>query len=150
VRNYSRIALTPAEANEFLDSELWIRVAVSSDDGRLLNLPTHFVRLGDKLYWDDAPDSLLVRSIRNNPHVCAVADTGYSYDDLVGIIMQADAHVIDSGPLVEKVYEMVREKYHRLTRRSPPYPPDGRVVVELRPRRALHEVSWHFGKSRHL
>ena len=135
------------QAKAFLDSEVWLRVATLDSDQTVWNLPTHFVRIEDAIYFDEAPDSLMLRNIESHQNACAVADTGYSYDDLVGTILQGDAKVVDDQKEIAQATRKMTEKYSVLTRRPPVQDFAGRVFVKISPYQSLEALSWNFGRG---
>jgi hypothetical protein len=136
-RNYSKIALTPEQANALLDSEIWLRIATLDPEGEIWNLPSHFVRLGDGfIYFDECPDSVILQNIETHRNVCGVVDTGYSYDDLVGTIIQGDASIVDD-----------RETVDLVTKRPPVQDFSKRKIVRMSPYNSLEALSWNFGKG---
>ncbi len=146
-RNYSKIALSPEQANSFLDSQVWLRVATLDSKEDIWNLPTHFVRLGEAIYFDERPDSLILQNIEHTPNVCAVADTGYSYDDLVGTIIQGDASLVEDRATIEQVTKAITDKYTILTNRPPVQDFAMRKFVKIQPYNSLEVLSWNFGKG---
>jgi general stress protein 26 len=146
-RNYSRIALNPDQANSFLDSQVWLRVATLDSNEEIWNLPTHFVRLDDAIYFDEAPDSIMLHNIERYPNICGVADTGYSYDDLVGVIVQGEAAVVEDRQVIDQIAKSMTEKYAALTNRSPVQDFATRKFVKLQPSNSFEVLSWDFGKG---
>ena len=117
-RNYSKISISQEEAEKFLDSQVWIRVATEDTSKELWNLPTHFVRIGNDVYFDETPDSIMLQNLTNNPQCCAVADTGYSYDDLVGVIIQGEAEIVEDKATIDRAATEIAQKYKFLTGRG--------------------------------
>ena len=146
-RNYSKIALSQEETNSFLDSQTWLRVATLDSKEEIWNLPVHFVRMGESIYFDESPDSIMLANIERYHNVCAVADTGYSYDDLVGTIVQGDAFVVDDKKTIESVVSAMNYKYVALTRRPPVQYFSSRKFVKVEPYNGLEVLSWNFGKG---
>lgn len=146
-RNYSKIALTPEEANNFLDSQTWLRVATLDSNEEIWNLPAHFVRIGEAIYFDEAPDSIMLSNLEKYQNVCGVADTGYSYDDLVGTIIQGNASIVDDKQTTDAVIKAMNEKYMALTRRPPVQDFANRKFVKIEPYNGLEVLSWNFGKG---
>jgi nitroimidazol reductase NimA-like FMN-containing flavoprotein (pyridoxamine 5'-phosphate oxidase superfamily) len=146
-RNYSKISITQEEAEKFLDSQVWIRVATEDNAKELWNLPTHFVRIGNDIYVDETSDSIMLQNLAQNPQCCAVADTGYSYDDLVGVIIQGEAGVVDDKTTIDSVAERIEQKYKLLTGRSPVQDFSTRKIVKIKPQESLSAVTWNFGKG---
>jgi nitroimidazol reductase NimA-like FMN-containing flavoprotein (pyridoxamine 5'-phosphate oxidase superfamily) len=146
-RNYSKIALSSEECKKFLDSQIWLRVATLDSNEEIWNLPTHFVRIGDEIFFDEEPDSILVRNIEKNNNICGVVDTGYSYDDLVGTILQGEANVVEDSSKIEEVKKGLNEKYAALTRRPPIQDFAKRKFVKLVPSNSFEILSWDFGRG---
>lgn len=146
-RNYSKIALSPEQAKSFLDSQVWLRVATLDSKEEIWNLPTHFVRVGEEIFFDEAPESIMVKNTERYPNVCGVADTGYSYDDLVGTIIQGEASIVEDKETVDQVSKALTEKYKLLTNRPPIQDFSSRVFVKIKPYNSLEVLSWNFGKG---
>jgi nitroimidazol reductase NimA-like FMN-containing flavoprotein (pyridoxamine 5'-phosphate oxidase superfamily) len=146
-RNYSKISISQDEAEKFLDSQVWIRVATEDSAKELWNLPTHFVRIGNDVYFDEAADSIMLQNLANNPQCCAVADTGYSYDDLVGVIIQGEAEIVEDKATIDRAATEIAQKYKLLTGRSPVQDFSARKMVKIKPQESLSAVTWNFGKG---
>lgn len=146
-RNYSKISISQEDAEKFLDSQVWLRVATEDSTKELWNLPTHFVRIGNDIYFDEAPDSIMLQNLANNPQCCAVADTGYSYDDLVGVIIQGEAEVVQDQVTINNVVGEITQKYKLLTGRAPVQDFSARKMVKIKPQESLSAVTWNFGKG---
>jgi nitroimidazol reductase NimA-like FMN-containing flavoprotein (pyridoxamine 5'-phosphate oxidase superfamily) len=146
-RNYSKISISQEEAEKFLDSQVWLRVATEDASKELWNLPTHYVRIGNDIFFDEAPDSIMLQNLANNPQCCAVADTGYSYDDLVGVIIQGEAEVVEDKQAVDDAAGAIAQKYKLLTGRGPVQDFSVRKMVKITPREGLRAVTWNFGKG---
>ena len=146
-RNYSKIALSPEQANTFLDSQVWLRLATLDSKDEIWNLPTHFVRLGEEIYFDEMPGSINLPNIERYPNVCAVADTGYSYDDLVGTIVQGEASIVEDKEVIDKIASALKDKYALLTNRPPVQDFASRVFVKIKPYNSFEVLSWNFGKG---
>jgi nitroimidazol reductase NimA-like FMN-containing flavoprotein (pyridoxamine 5'-phosphate oxidase superfamily) len=146
-RNYSKISISQDEAEKFLDSQVWLRVATEDGSKELWNLPTHFVRIGNDIYFDETPDSIMLQNLTNNSQCCAVADTGYSYDDLVGVIIQGQAKVVEDKQVIGNVAGAIVQKYKLLTGRGPVQDFSARKMVKITPNESLSAVTWNFGKG---
>jgi nitroimidazol reductase NimA-like FMN-containing flavoprotein (pyridoxamine 5'-phosphate oxidase superfamily) len=146
-RNYSKIALDADQANNFLDSQVWLRVASLDAKEEIWNLPTHFVRVDEAIYFDETQGSILLNNIERYPNVCGVVDTGYSYDDLVGTIIQGEASTVDDADTKDRIRKAMVEKYAMLTNRPPLQDFATRVFVKLKPYNRFEELSWNFGKG---
>ena len=146
-RNYSKISISQDDAEKFLDSQVWLRVATEDASKELWNLPTHYVRIGSDIYFDEAPDSIMLQNLENNPQCCAVADTGYSYDDLVGVIIQGEAEVVEDKQVIDNAAGAIAQKYKLLTGRGPVQDFSARKMVKITPQESLSAVTWNFGKG---
>lgn len=146
-RNYSKIALSYEESKAFLDSQVWLRVATLDSNQEIWNLPTHFTRIDDAIYFDEDPDSIMLKNIEGRENVCAVVDTGYSYDDLVGTILQGEASIVEDSAMINRVTKALTEKYTALTRRPPVQDFTSRKFVKILPSNSLEVLSWDFGRG---
>ena len=145
-RNYSSITLGRDETLELIDSEVWLRMASIDGEGRIWNLPTHYVRLGEAVYFDEDPDSILIENLRARPNVNAVVDAGYSYDDVKGVILPGKVSTVDDPKLEQKAALEIRKKYIRLTGRPPLQDFSQRIFVEFKLPKTPESLSWHYGK----
>jgi nitroimidazol reductase NimA-like FMN-containing flavoprotein (pyridoxamine 5'-phosphate oxidase superfamily) len=146
-RNYSKIALSPEQARDFLDSQTWLRLATLDPKEQIWNLPTQFVRLDDSIFFDENPESVILQHIERTPNVCGVVDSGYSYDDLVGTIIQGDASLVEERQTIDQVIKSMTEKYKMLTNRPPVQDFSNRKFVEVKPYNDFEILSWNFGKG---
>ena len=131
-RNYSSIGLDRNETLELIDSEVWLRMASVDQRGRIWNLPTHYVRVGDAIYFDEEHDSILVNNLRASSNVNAVVDAGYSYDDVKGVILPGTISILDDAKLEEKAALEIKKKYTSLTGRPPLQDFKRRVTLEFK------------------
>ena len=143
-RDYSSIALSREETLSLIDSEVWMRIASIDSAGKIWNLPTHFVRLGDAIYFDEDPDSMIVSSIGSE--MCATIDSGYSYDDVKGVILRGPVRIVEDSQIAERVAEGITNKYAVLTSRSPLHDLEQRKIVEFRLPESPESLSWSYGK----
>ena len=146
-RNYSKIALSPEQARDFLDSQTWLRLATLDSEEQIWNLPSQFVRLGDSIFFDENPESVILHHIERNPNVCGVVDTGYSYDDLVGTIIQGDASLVEDRETIDQIIKSMTDKYKMLTKRPPVQDFSNRKFVKVIPYNDFEILSWNFGKG---
>ena len=89
----------------------------------------------------------MLQNIEQHQNVCGVVDTGYSYDDLVGIIIQGDVIVENDNEVIGRVTRAMNEKYSLLTNRSPVQDFSSRKFVKISPYNSLETLSWNFGKG---
>ena len=111
------------------------------------NLPTQFIRIADAIYFDENPESIILDNIEKYKNVCGVVDAGYSYDDLVGTIIQGDAEIVDDRVTIDQVVKAMDEKYSALTNRPPVQDFSARKIVKIKPYNGLEVLSWNFGKG---
>lgn len=134
----------------YVDNQFFMRAATISLKGRLHNIPSNFVRFGEKIYFDGDSQSIKIKNIRRNGKISLVWNSGKPFFDSRGVLLQGKARVLDDKELEWKVYDGLNEKsfaglrpsytyYHRQ-----PYP---RVKIEIEPEEMY---AFHFEKGRAL
>ncbi len=146
-RNYASIGLEHAEVLELIDSEVWLRMASIDHQGQIWNIPTHYVRIGNTIYFDEEPDSILINNLETSPSVNAVVDTGYSYDDVKGVILPGTVSTVDDREVEDLVALEIKKKYTSLTGRPPLQDFKERVILKFELPECPESLSWHYGKK---
>ncbi|MEM4384363.1 MAG: hypothetical protein QXH32_02260 [Candidatus Caldarchaeum sp.] len=145
-RDYSKIALTKEEAEILLDSQSWCYVASRDSAGNLWNLPVPFVRKEANIYFLDREGSIIINNIPFQEEMCVVVDTGYSYNELAGLIMQGWLKIVDDEQQPVEIYDLLTKKYPQARRVG--ISVENFKLLEFTPSHEINKISWHFGKGR--
>lgn len=138
------------QVGKYIDNQFFMRVATISVNGKLHNIPSNFIRFGEKIYFDADAASVKIKNIKRNGKVSLVWNSGKPFFDSRGVILQGRARVIEDSELQWKVYDAINEKsfaglrasytfYHRQ-----PFP---RVKIEVEPDKVF---AFHFEKGKPL
>lgn len=146
-RRGRRIAMTPAQLDEFLSTQRTCRVATTGPDG------PHVAPLW--FFWDGASVwvNSLVRSQRwvdlhRDPRVALVVDDGEAFDELRGVEIHGRAEAVGDvprrGAAVAELAGPERGFHDKYRDPGSPIPFDGRHAwLRVSPRKI---VSWDFRK----
>jgi PPOX class probable F420-dependent enzyme len=129
------------KAAQFVARERVCRVSTTGRAGVPHVVPVCHVLADDKVYFGSETDARKVRNLRENPNATVEVDL-YSDDwaNLKGVMLQATAAIIPSGPRFKAARKLLYAKY-------PQYPDESAleeresVIVELTPR---HVFTWGF------
>ncbi|HKW04677.1 MAG TPA: pyridoxamine 5'-phosphate oxidase family protein [Nitrososphaerales archaeon] len=138
------------QVGKYIDNQFFMRVATISLNGKPHNIPSNFIRFGEKIYFDADAASVKIKNIKRNGKVSLVWNSGKPFFDSRGVVVQGIARVIEDPELQWKVYDAINEKsfaglrasytfYHRQ-----PFP---RVKIEIQPEKVF---SFHFEKGKAL
>jgi nitroimidazol reductase NimA-like FMN-containing flavoprotein (pyridoxamine 5'-phosphate oxidase superfamily) len=133
---------------KYIDNQFFMRAATVSINGKLHNIPSNFVRFGEKIYFDGDAASVKIKNIKRNGKIALVWNSGKPFFDSRGVLLQGRARILDDKDLEWKVYDALNEKsfaglrpsytfYHRQ-----PFP---RVKIEIEP---LKMYAFHFEKGK--
>lgn|SRR5487761_930369 len=135
---------------KYIDSQFFMRAATISINGKLHNIPSNFIRFGDRIYFDADAASVKIKNIKRNGKISIVWNTGKPFFDSRGVVLQGRAKVIEDLDLQWKVYDAINEKSFAGLRSSYTYyhrQPFPRVKIEVEPSRMF---AFHFEKGRPL
>ena len=141
------IAMTAAEADEFLTVERTCRVATAGRDGRPHVAPLWFVWDGKSLWLSSLVRSQRWTDLMRDPRVAVIVDAGVEYNELRGV--ELSGAVVPVGdvprtaapdPSLAEPERLFADKYARGVMAEP----DGRHAwLRLTPEKL---VSWDFRK----
>jgi PPOX class probable F420-dependent enzyme len=103
---------------ELLDEHRVLTIATQRSDGWPQATMVGYVRDGLTLYFASATDSQKVANIARDPRV-SIAIGHEDETRLRGLSMAASAEVVDQPAEIERVNELLRERYHEEARFSP-------------------------------
>lgn len=125
-----------------------MRAATISINGKLHNIPSNFVRIGGKIYFDGDADSVKIKNILRNGKISLVMNSGKPFFDSRGVLIQGKAGAVEDAELGAKVYSALNEKGFAGLR--PSYTrydskPEKRVRIEIDPE---YIFAFHFEKCK--
>jgi hypothetical protein len=92
-----RIAMTPAEVDDFLNGERTCRIATVGVDGPHAT-PLWFVWHGGALWLYSLVRSQRWTDLTRDPRVAALVDTGHDYGELRGVELRGRVTVVGEAP----------------------------------------------------
>jgi hypothetical protein len=99
-RRGRKIAMSPAELNEFLGSEYTCRVASVKGDGRPHVSPLWYAWDGTALWLNSIVASQRWADLEHNPNVSVVVDAGTAYFELRGAELSGAVEIVGEVPRV--------------------------------------------------
>lgn len=125
-----------------------MRAATISINGKLHNIPSNFVRIGGKIYFDGDVESVKIKNIMRNGKISLVMNSGKPFFDSRGVLIQGRAAAVEDKELGSKVYAALNEKTFAGLR--PSYTrydskPEKRVRIEIEPEDVF---AFHFEKCK--
>jgi PPOX class probable F420-dependent enzyme len=149
--------MTPAEIEDFLDSQRTLVLVTLRPDGSPVAHPLWFTRVGDSVYVDTRRDSLKWANVARDSRTCAVIEAGESYFELRGVRIEGRAEAVSDPEEIARVEQARLEKQRRIgsgMQELPGWFPESRSRRMRRGRRVLLRIpmqrvySWDFSKAR--
>lgn len=149
--------MTPAEIQDFLDSQRTLVLVTLRPDGSPVAHPMWFVRVGAAVHVNTRRDSLKAANLSNDPRACAVIEAGESYFELRGVRIEGRSEIVSDSQEVAAVERAQGEKDRRIgsglgelpqwfsSSRSERVARGDRVLLRLPMERVY---SWDFSKVR--
>ena len=139
------VALTREEAYALLDSQPgWLTVTTIGSDGYPHSIPIAYIRIGDDIYVGGRGGKQRLKNVRGNPKVSAVVESGATFPDLKGVLIQGDAEIVDAP---EEVLPLMREAAKQRGTPESDLPTEARpgvVYMRIRPNRL---ISWDYSRD---
>jgi nitroimidazol reductase NimA-like FMN-containing flavoprotein (pyridoxamine 5'-phosphate oxidase superfamily) len=148
--NRQYVAMSEKEVWKFLDSQTKIYAGFTLPDGYPHVSPIWFCVENGKLYLR-THDYKTKAKLARNGRVCCVADDGYLYRELRGVIIWGRSRLITDAKLVRHIDGILDKKYRAQQWKASEMPPHW-VEARRREKRAFIEVtpekidSWDNGK----
>ncbi len=125
-----------------------MRAATISINGKLHNIPSNFVRIGGKIYFDGDARSVKIKNIKRNGKISLAMNSGKPFFDSRGVLIQGKAKPVEDAELRSKVYDALNEKAFACLR--PSYTrydigTEKRVRIEIEPERVF---AFHFERCK--
>lgn len=146
-RRSRRVAMTPAEVDDFLTGQRTCRVATTGADGRPHVTPLWFVWHGGALWLTSIVRSQRWTDLARDPRVAVVIDTGEQYGELRGVEISGTAAPVGDVPRGREPHLELAEPERLFARKyagTDEFDPDGRHAWLRITSDKL--VSWDFRK----
>lgn len=103
--------MTPEEVQEFLAANTILQVATNGVDGWPHLAPMWYVMNGDRVVFRSFTKSQKIVNLRRNPSFTVLVETGNDYSQLRGVMIKAEAKLIDDPGYVLSIYGALAAKY---------------------------------------
>jgi PPOX class probable F420-dependent enzyme len=150
-------SMTAADLLEFLATQRTLVLATTKRDGAPVMHPVWFVHFDDAIYINVQTRSIKYRNVERDDRVCCLVESGESYFELRGVMIQGRARRVDDPTEIARVEGAVAEKAARIgggVDELPAYFFESRRRALARQARAILRISvdrvysWDFGKTR--
>ena len=105
------ITMTPDEVQEFLTANTVLQVATIGRDGWPHVAPMWYVMDGDRVVFRSFTKSQKIVNLRRNPKFTVLVETGDDYSQLRGVMIKAEARLVDDRDYVLSIYGGLAAKY---------------------------------------
>ncbi len=136
--NRQYVAMSEQEIWRFLEAKTKIFAAFPMADGFPHVSPVWFCVIDGRIYLR-THDYKIKAFLAQSGKVCCSADEGELYRDLKGVIIWGRSRIVTEGWLIDKIEEIMTEKYKRQQWRGSEMPKEW-VAERRRERRAFIEV----------
>jgi PPOX class probable F420-dependent enzyme len=103
--------MTPAEVHEFLTANTVLEVATIGRDGWPHLAPMWYVMDDDKVVFRSFTKSQKIVNLRRDPKLTVLVETGDDYSQLRGVMIKAEARLVDDREYVLSIYGALAAKY---------------------------------------
>ena len=105
------ITMTPDEVQEFLTANTVLQVATVGKDGWPHLAPMWYVMDEGRVVFRSFTKSQKIVNLKRNPRFTALVETGDDYSQLRGVMIKAEARLIDDPDYVLAIYGALAAKY---------------------------------------
>ncbi len=105
------ISMTDEEVRGFLDETAILEVATVGGDGWPHLAPMWFVMDDDKIVFRSFTRSQKILNLQRDPRLTVLAETGDAYDELRGVMIKAEARLVEDPAYVLAIYGRLAAKY---------------------------------------
>jgi len=105
------ISMTSEEVTAFLDETAIVEVATIGRDGWPHLAPMWFVMEDDKIVFRSFTRSQKIVNLQRDPRLTVLAETGDAYEELRGVMIKAEATLIEDPAYVLAIYGRLAAKY---------------------------------------
>ncbi len=103
--------MTPEEVAEFLRTNTVLQVATLGSNGWPHLAPMSYVMEDDKIVFRSFTKSQKIVNLRRTPRLTVLVETGEDYSELRGVMIRAEALLVDDPDYVLSVYGSLAAKY---------------------------------------
>ncbi len=105
------ITMTPEEIQEFLSGNTVLQVATVGKDGWPHVAPMWYVMDGERVVFRSFTKSQKIVNLKRNPKLTVLVESGDDYSQLRGVMIRAEAQLIDDPDYVLSIYGGLAAKY---------------------------------------
>jgi PPOX class probable F420-dependent enzyme len=105
------ITMTGEEVTAFLDETAILQVATIGTDGWPHLAPMWFVMEDDKIVFRSFTRSQKIVNLRRDPRLTVLAEDGDDYAELRGVMIKAEARLVEDPAYVLAIYGRLAAKY---------------------------------------
>ncbi len=105
------ITMTQDEVHEFLAANTVLQVATVGKDGWPHVAPMWYVMDGARVVFRSFTKSQKIVNLKRNPKLTVLVETGDDYSQLRGVMIKAEAKLIDDPDYVLSIYGGLAAKY---------------------------------------
>ncbi|MEN8113889.1 MAG: pyridoxamine 5'-phosphate oxidase family protein [Actinomycetota bacterium] len=105
------ISMTTDEVTAFLDEAAILEVATIGHDGWPHLAPMWFVMEDDKIVFRSFTRSQKIVNLQRDPRLTVLAEEGEAYDELRGVMIKAEARLVEDPAYVLSIYGRLAAKY---------------------------------------
>jgi PPOX class probable F420-dependent enzyme len=139
-----RIKMTEEERLAFLDEERTVIVTSFGPSGWPHSMPMWFVVRDGELWMWTYRSSQKVRNLERDPRATLLVETGETYDQLRGVMIEAEAELVDAFDAVQTLGRELGGRYEGPeAEEALAHQASKRVGIRFHPRRV---VSWDHRK----
>lgn len=142
------IALTPEERERFLADGWTLQVASIGPNGFPHLVAMWYVLVDGMICFTTFRKSQKVLNLRRDPKITVMLESGKSYAELKGLVIEGEAEIGDDPPFTARVMAQIGQKYNGIP--APTNTPEAalavaskRVTISVR---AVDEYSWDHSK----
>jgi len=105
------ISMTAGEITAFLDETAILEVATVGRDGWPHLAPMWFVMEDDKIVFRSFTRSQKIVNLQRDPRLTVLAEAGDAYEELRGVMIKAEARLVEDPAYVLSIYGRLAAKY---------------------------------------
>jgi nitroimidazol reductase NimA-like FMN-containing flavoprotein (pyridoxamine 5'-phosphate oxidase superfamily) len=105
------ISMAPDEVITFLDETAVLEVGTIGGDGWPHLAPMWFVMENDRIVFRSFTRSQKIVNLHRDPRLTVLAETGDAYEELRGVMIKAEARLVEDPAYVLAIYGRLAAKY---------------------------------------
>ena len=144
----SEIVLTEDEQKQFLEDGWTVELASNGPHGYPHLAAMWYVVIDGLVHFTTFGKSQKIVNLRRDPKISAMVESGKTYEELRGLVIQGEAEIVEDTPFTAKVMSLVASKYQGMpvateTPEAAMPAAAKRVAVRIHPKRVY---SWDHTK----